>query len=303
MYIDLIKKLNNLFNTEVVIKINKTKYIPTGNNIDTYKEYISIGFDKGIYIKDKILENREKVLLKFLLEQYLETNNILLDVILNKDAYKNIDFTINYPFYLWEVIADNNSEDILKIIHSIFPNSISFIKDKNSVIIFKQTSLEDENSLEDIYCDLESEILSEISIYISYEITKVNDIYDAYSNLLPLKEFSKIIHSKNNIYEFNKLLLANIFLNIKKEKNLNYLENIFQKNNRYKLDKELLNSALIFFENNLNISEAAIKLYIHRNTLVYRLKKIKSITGYDIRKFNDAVNFYLNYLYDNLIGK
>ena len=65
-------------------------------------------------------------------------------------------------------------------------------------------------------------------------------------------------------------------------------------------DFELEQTALIFFENNLNITETANQLFIHRNTLIYRLNKLESITGYDIRKFNDAINYYLSYLADKL---
>ena len=65
-------------------------------------------------------------------------------------------------------------------------------------------------------------------------------------------------------------------------------------------DDELEQTAMSFFECNLNISETAHKLFIHRNTLIYRINKLESITGYDIRKFNDAINYYLNYLVDKI---
>ncbi|BEP27870.1 PucR family transcriptional regulator [Helicovermis profundi] len=303
MYIELIEKLNTLFNTEVILKTNANTYIPNNLIKETFKDYIPVGINKGVYIKDKILEKREKALLKYLLEEFLETNNTFIDILNNKNSYKNMSLDITYPFYIWEIASSGNSKDIMKIIKSIYPKDIVFEKNENSIIVFKQIPIEEENSIEDVYCDLESEILSDISLYVSYEVTCGKDIYDAHLNLDTLKEFSKIVRSKNNVYEFNKLLLPNIFLNIKNEDNLNYLKDIFQKNNRYTLDEELLNSALIFFESNLNITEAANKLYIHRNTLVYRLKKILIITGYDIRKFHEAINFYLNYLYDNLIEK
>ena len=65
-------------------------------------------------------------------------------------------------------------------------------------------------------------------------------------------------------------------------------------------DLELEQTALVFFDNNLNITETANELFIHRNTLIYRLNKLEGITGYDIRKFNDAINYYLSYLSDKI---
>ena len=57
------------------------------------------------------------------------------------------------------------------------------------------------------------------------------------------------------------------------------------------LDQETLFTIYKFFENNLNVSETARKLFVHRNTLVYRLEKIKKLTGLDLREFDDAITF------------
>ena len=57
------------------------------------------------------------------------------------------------------------------------------------------------------------------------------------------------------------------------------------------LDQETLFTIQRFFENNLNVSETSRKLFVHRNTLVYRLEKIKRLTGLDLREFDDAIVF------------
>ena len=62
------------------------------------------------------------------------------------------------------------------------------------------------------------------------------------------------------------------------------------------LDDEIISTIDVFFQCNLNITDASQKLYIHRNTLIYRLDKILRITGYDIRKFNDAMIFKIAWL-------
>lgn len=70
-----------------------------------------------------------------------------------------------------------------------------------------------------------------------------------------------------------------------------FLEEVFKKNTIDSLDQETLFTINKFFENNLNVSEASRKLFVHRNTLVYRLEKIKKLTGLDLREFDHAIIF------------
>ena len=70
-----------------------------------------------------------------------------------------------------------------------------------------------------------------------------------------------------------------------------YMKEVFNRGSIESLDQEILFTIQKFFENNLNVSETARKLFVHRNTLVYRLEKIKRITGLDLREFEDAIVF------------
>ena len=70
-----------------------------------------------------------------------------------------------------------------------------------------------------------------------------------------------------------------------------FLGEVFKKNPIESLDQETLYTINKFFENNLNVSETSRKLFVHRNTLVYRLEKIKKLTGLDLREFDHAIIF------------
>ena len=70
-----------------------------------------------------------------------------------------------------------------------------------------------------------------------------------------------------------------------------FLNEVFKKNPIETLDEDTLETINKFFENNLNVSETSRKLYVHRNTLVYRLEKIKKLTGLDLREFDHAIVF------------
>ena len=70
-----------------------------------------------------------------------------------------------------------------------------------------------------------------------------------------------------------------------------FLKEVFKKESINVLDNETIGTIQKFFENNLNVSETSRKLFVHRNTLVYRLDKIKKLTGLDLREFDDAIIF------------
>ena len=86
-----------------------------------------------------------------------------------------------------------------------------------------------------------------------------------------------------------------------------FIREIFGDSNPGELDEEIIFTAYKFFENNLNVSETSRQLFIHRNTLVYRIEKLEKATGLDVRTFDDALTFkiammvynYMKYL-DNL---
>ena len=70
-----------------------------------------------------------------------------------------------------------------------------------------------------------------------------------------------------------------------------FLNEVFKKGSIEALDRETLSTIQCFFENNLNVSETSRKMFVHRNTLVYRLDKIKKLTGLDLREFDNAITF------------
>ena len=82
-----------------------------------------------------------------------------------------------------------------------------------------------------------------------------------------------------------------------------FLKEVFKDGSFESLDQETLNTIQKFFENNLNVSETSRQLYVHRNTLVYRLDKIEKHTGLDLRKFDDAIIFKVAMLVKKYLDK
>lgn len=95
--------------------------------------------------------------------------------------------------------------------------------------------------------------------------------------------------NNSNIFLFHKLLLERFLQNIPRDGRKEFYDLAYSESLKKVLNEEMLTTVLTFFANNLNLSEAARKLFIHRNTLIYRLEKIQKTTGLDLRNFDDAV--------------
>ena len=104
-------------------------------------------------------------------------------------------------------------------------------------------------------------------------------------------EVGKVFDTEKSIISSENLGIARLIYQLPTTLCEMFLQEVFKKNPIDALDQETLFTIYKFFENNLNVSETARKLFVHRNTLVYRLEKIKKLTGLDLREFDDAITF------------
>ena len=98
---------------------------------------------------------------------------------------------------------------------------------------------------------------------------------------------------KRQIFNYSSMVLERFLCDIPEDSAAQFHQTLFNKKTAKLFSEEMLNTIEAFFDNSLNLSETARKLYIHRNTLVYRLDKIQKITGLDLRTFDDAMTFKL----------
>ena len=101
----------------------------------------------------------------------------------------------------------------------------------------------------------------------------------------------RIYHSNRSIFVYRNLLLERFLSEVSPEMSANYNGKIFNRKTARLFNEEMVHTIETFFDNSLNLSETARKLYIHRNTLVYRLEKVQRAIGLDLRNFDDAVTF------------
>ena len=122
-------------------------------------------------------------------------------------------------------------------------------------------------------------------------VNHVRELARAYKEAQVAIEVGKVFDTEKSIINYENLGIGRLIYQLPTTLCEMFLQEVFKKNPIDALDKETLFTIHKFFENNLNVSETSRKLFVHRNTLVYRLEKIKKLTGLDLRQFDHAIVF------------
>ncbi|SKC38248.1 PucR family transcriptional regulator [Maledivibacter halophilus] len=290
---------------------NKFNFKKINNNIlsaqNTLYYPIIIEYGKTLIISIKGNEYKNKKLLQviglFLTENFkkLTKDDFIKGIIFeefSKDEIKEFSgkFGIQYnskaKVFLIK-ISEDNIDDVENIISNIYPEEIVIRLDGNTLAFIKIIGNDEYNDEipRNIYDTIFSELLYEPIIGVGTTVQNIIELNESYKRANILIKLGKKFINNNKIYDYDDLLLPIVIDKL----DINSLKDLI-KSSDYNLeeilaDNELLLTADKFLENSLNISDTARKLYIHRNTLIYRLNKIENITGLDLRIFKDAVNF------------
>jgi len=122
-------------------------------------------------------------------------------------------------------------------------------------------------------------------------VDSIKDLARSFKEAQIALEVGKVFDTEKTIVSYNNLGIARLIYQLPTTLCEMFLKEVFKRGSIESLDHETLFTIQRFFENNLNVSETSRKLFVHRNTLVYRLEKIKKITGLDLREFEDAIVF------------
>ena len=200
----------------------------------------------------------------FLIRQYDQVNVAAIDVINNMFPDKQKDFVIHV-----------NETDIV-VVKEVRENT----EMKEMIKIAK-----------DIEDALQNEIQMNCQIGIGSISSQLKDVAKSFKEAQVALEVGSVFDTEKNIITYENLGIARLIYQLPTTLCEMYLTEVFRKGSIDALDQETLFTINKFFENNLNVSETARKLFVHRNTLVYRLEKIKKLTGLDLREFDDAITF------------
>lgn len=168
--------------------------------------------------------------------------------------------------------------------------------EENSLILIKSLASEDDyETLEQCAVTavdmLESEAM--VRAYAAYGtiVTELKDLSRSYKEARMAMDVGRIFYAGRKILSYNELGIGRLIYQLPPGLCRMFLHEIFGEYDPSSIDQETLATIQTFFDNNLNVSETSRKLFVHRNTLVYRMEKLQRVTGLDIRTFEDAMTF------------
>ena len=271
-------------------------------------EYILIvgGAGENIYMIGKMAAFQIQNLLVAYKERFDKDNfikNLLLDNLLLVDIYSrakklHIENNIRRIVYLIETNIDKDM-NIVEIVRSIFPaKTKDFVTavDEHSIILVKElrekeTMDEIEKIAKMITDTLSTELNVKVYISIGTVVSDLKDVSRSYKEAKMALEVGKIFESDKYIVNYEKLGIGRLIYQLPLSLCKMFIKEVLHGLTMDDFDEETLATVNKFFENNLNVSETSRQLYIHRNTLVYRLDKLQKMTGLDLRNFDDAIIF------------
>ena len=229
--------------------------------------------------------------------------NIISDNILPGDVYvraKELHFVTDEPRIVLLVRQmDNADVAAVEVISRLFPDKQKdFVLNINETDVVVVKALQFPDSLDEVRkaaLTIENALREELGIRcvigVSTNAKHLRELADRYKEAQVAIDVGRIFESDKSIIHYENLGLGRIIYQLPTTLCEMFLNEVFKKNPIETLDEDTLETINRFFENNLNVSETSRKLYVHRNTLVYRLEKIKKITGLDLREFDHAIVF------------
>lgn len=239
-------------------------------------------------------------------EKYDRSNfikNIILDNILPGDIYlKARELYFNSDVARTVILirsVEHNDISIYDVLQNLFPDrNKDFVINLNEtdIVLVKETkadieSKHIENLAATISDTLSGEFYTHVVIGIGSTVFNLKDLARSFKEAQTTLEVGKVFDNERTIISYENLGIARLIYQLPTTLCETYLKEVFKRGSIDSLDQETLFTIQRFFENNLNVSETSRKLFVHRNTLVYRLEKIKKITGLDLREFDHAIVF------------
>ncbi|NLV49801.1 MAG: PucR family transcriptional regulator [Clostridiales bacterium] len=244
------------------------------------KVYYEEKFDKSSFIKNIISDN-----------------TLLVDMFARA---KELRFDLNAPRGVFLVRqVDKVDSATIEVLQGLFPDrqkDFIFSVSDTDVVLIKELSPSTESKdlgriAAQINGTLSSELFVKSVIGVGSIAKHLRELAERYKEAQVAIEVGKVFDDGKNVIHYDNLGIGRIIYQLPTTLCEMFLSEVFKKSPIDSLDQETLYTINKFFENNLNVSETSRKLFVHRNTLVYRLEKIKKLSGLDLREFDDAIVF------------
>lgn len=246
------------------------------NLLVAYKER----FDKDNFIKNLLLDN------------------LLLVDIYNRAKKLHIETSVKRVVYIIETKYEKDA-NALETVRSLFAGKtkdfITAVDEKNIILVKEVKQGETQEDLErtaNVILDmLNTEAMTKVHVAFGTVVGEIKEVSRSYKEAKMALDVGKIFYSDKNVIAYSRLGIGRLIYQLPIPLCKMFIKEIFDGKSPDEFDDETLSTINKFFENSLNVSETSRQLYIHRNTLVYRLDKLQKSTGLDLRVFEDAITF------------
>lgn len=275
---------------------------------DNRLEYVLIvnGGSEDVYMIGKIAAFQIQNLLVAYKERFDKDNfikNLLLDNLLLVDIYNrakklHIETDVRRIVFIIETKHEKDNS-ALETVRTLFATKtkdfITAVDEKNIIIVKEVKPSESYKELEQtayvVLDTLNTEAMSKVHIAYGTIVNSIKEVSRSYKEAKMALDVGKIFYSDRNVVAYSNLGIGRLIYQLPIPLCKMFIKEIFGGKSPDEFDEETLSTINKFFENSLNVSETSRQLFIHRNTLVYRLDKIQKSTGLDLRIFEDAITF------------
>ena len=262
--------------TDDVYMIGKIAAFQVENLLVAYKER----FDKDNFIKNLLLDN------------------LLLVDIYNRAKKLHIDTDVRRVVFIIETKNEKDT-NALETVRSLFSTKtkdfITAVDEKNIILVKEvkpNETYEDMAKTANVIVDmLNTEAMTQVHVAYGTVVNEIKEVSRSYKEAKMALDVGKIFYENRNIIAYSNLGIGRLIYQLPIPLCKMFIKEIFDGRSPDEFDEETLTTINKFFENSLNVSETSRQLYIHRNTLVYRLDKLQKSTGLDLRVFEDAITF------------
>ncbi len=267
---------------------------------------VARGMSDDVYMVGKIAVCQIQNLVIAYKERFDRNNffqNLLLDNLLLVDIYNrakklHIEASVPRAVFLVETKAEKDGI-ITEILKGMFsPQTGDYITavDESNVILIKSLEADAspeamESVAQTIVSMMNAEAMTNVRVAYGTVVQELKDVSKSYKEAKMALDVGKIFYAEKNVAAYGALGIGRLIYQLPVNLCRIFIEEIFGDNVPMDLDEETMNTLNKFFENNLNVSETSRQLFVHRNTLVYRIEKIQRSTGLDLRCFDDALTF------------
>lgn len=264
------------------------------------------GGSEDTYMIGRIAVSQLQHLIIAYKERYDRNNffqNLLLDNMLLVDIYnraKKLHIEAAVPRAVFLIETDKEKDDTaMELLNGMFTSQVGdYITavDESNVILIKALTPEDDyerlEQIADTIADMMNmEAMLNVRVAYGTIVEELKEVSKSYKEAKMALDVGKIFYAEKKVTAYNTLGIGRLIYQLPINLCRIFIDEIFGSNVPAELDEETLTTINKFFENNLNVSETSRQLFVHRNTLVYRIEKLQKSTGLDIRVFDDALTF------------